>query len=320
LYAVLTKLAELPLATITHSQPSWWALTLAIPAVLLLLAPKGMPSRWLGLVMMLPLVFTGNESIQPGMFRLALLDPGQGLSAVVQTARHVLVYDTGAKFSDTNDAGQSIVIPYLRSQGIDRLDKLIVSHGDNDHIGGAGSIMAQYPVEQLLTSVPQLLASYLPETCQTGQNWSWDDVTFSVLSPKPGVLNSENNNSCVLQIQGQTGTALLTGDIEAEAEAWLVKIYGDGLKSDVLIAPHHGSQTSSTKEFLSAVKPIHVLIPAGYHNAFGHPHEDVIQRYRQANINYLNIANQGAIIAYFGDALKIRSWRDEAGRYWNSHK
>jgi competence protein ComEC len=318
LYQMLDTLADLPLATISHTQPSWWALVLAIPAVILLLAPKGIPSRWLALVMLIPLAINRQEPVKPGHFKLALLDVGQGLAAVVQTAQHALVYDTGAKFSGTNDAGQGIVIPYLRSQGVDKLDKLIVSHGDNDHIGGAASIMAQYPTEQLLTSVPQLLASFSPATCQTGQNWSWDGVQFSILSPKPGELSSENDNSCVLRIQGQTGTALLTGDIEADAEAWLVNTYGGRLKSDVLIAPHHGSQTSSTHEFLSEVRPKHVLIPAGYRNAFGHPHQDVIQRYRQAKINYLNIADQGAISAYFGDILTISSWREEAGRYWNS--
>jgi len=317
LWWILVQLAALPLSTFNHTQPSWWALGFAVPGLLLLFAPKGIPFRWLGLIMLFPLAFTESSKIAPGVFKMTLLDVGQGLAAVVQTANHVLVYDTGAKFSATSDMGQSVIVPFLRSQGIDKIDTLIVSHGDNDHIGGSTSLMASTHTEKLLTSVPQQLSTYSPIQCKSGQSWSWDNIKFSILSPKIANLLSDNDNSCVLQIQAQEGTALLTGDIEAAAESWLVETYKDKLKADVLVAPHHGSQTSSTSAFLKAVKPRVILIPAGYRNQFGHPHEEVLQRYRDMNIKWFNSADDGAIQITLTDHVNVSSWRTDEGLYWN---
>jgi competence protein ComEC len=320
LWWLLVKLADLPISTITHTQPSWWALGFAVPAILLLFAPKGMPSRWLGLLMLLPLIFTESDKIAPGVIKMTLLDVGQGLSAVVQTANHVLVYDTGAKFSATSDMGQSVLVPYLRSQGVNKVDTLIISHGDNDHIGGAASLMANMHTENILTSVPQQLSEYSSAKCQAGQSWTWDKVKFSVISPQIGNNSSENDNSCVLQIQASKSTALLTGDIEATAESWLIENYGNKLKADVLVAPHHGSQTSSTHAFLKAVRPSIILIPAGYHNQFGHPHQEVLTRYQHLNATWLNSADEGAIQMTLDSHLGVESWREVEGRYWNYKK
>lgn len=314
---ILVKFAELPLSTISHNPPSWWTLAFAVPGILVLFAPKGMPSRWLGLVMLFPLVFTENEKIVPGTAKLTLLDVGQGLSAVVQTTNHVLVYDTGAKFSSTSDSGQSVVLPFLRSQGVVQVNMLIVSHGDNDHIGGAGSLINNMETGTILTSVPQQLSNFKPIRCKAGQSWAWDQVRFTILSPESEQLSSDNNNSCVLQIQSQQGTALLPGDIEAETESWLVETYGNKLKSDILIAPHHGSHTSSTSGFLSAVNPNVILIPAGYRNSFGHPHDDVIRRYRDLPSEFFNNTQKGAILLTLDTQPKVQSLRDVEGKYWN---
>jgi competence protein ComEC len=317
LWWLLARLAELPLATISHAQPSVWALVFAIPGILLLLAPRGIPARWLSLVMFLPLVFTPPEKPETGSIKMTLLDVGQGLSAVVQTANHWLVYDTGAKFSAESDMGQSALLPFLRLQGADRVDKLIISHGDNDHIGGAASLMRGIPTEQVLTSVPQQLSEYSPGMCATGQSWIWDKVRFTVLSPQHAFV-SENENSCVLKIQSEQGAVLLTGDIEALAESWLIETYGKNLNANVLIAPHHGSKTSSTIGFLQAVKPEYVLIPAGYRNQFDHPHHDVLQRYQQIKAKWFNSADSGAItINVRGGSWIVQSLRDTESRYWN---
>lgn len=317
LWWVLVKLAELPLSTISHAQPSWWALGFAIPGILLLFAPKGMPSRSLGLIMLLPLVFTEPSKIEAGAIRMTMLDVGQGLSAVVQTSNHVLVYDTGAKFSSTSDMGLSVLVPFLRRLDVDKVDSLIVSHGDNDHIGGVDSLTANVRSETILTSVPQQLRKYAPVQCTAGQSWSWDKVKFSIMSPQTNNLLSENDNSCVLRIQAQHGTVLLTGDIEAAAESWLVEAYGEKLKADVLVAPHHGSQTSSTSAFLKATQPSVILIPAGYRNQFGHPHQEVLQRYRDLYVEWFNSAEDGAIEVTVDNRPKVKTWRETEGRYWN---
>ncbi len=320
LWWILVKLAALPLSTVSHIQPSWWALAFAIPGILLLFAPKGMPSRYLGLIMLFPLMFTAQDKIALGTFKLSLLDVGQGLSAVIQTANHALVYDTGAKFSSTSDSGQSVILPFLRNQAIDKINTLVISHGDNDHIGGVDSLLSSTTTEQLFTSVPQLLGRYSPTQCKAGQSWSWDSVVFTLLSPPADHFLSENDNSCVLQIQTQQRTILLTGDIESEAESSLVETYKNKLKADILIAPHHGSQTSSTSTFLKAVKPNLVLIPAGYRNQFGHPHAEVLQRYKDLHVNWFNSADDGAIQLNVGQDVKIESWRAAEGRYWNYKK
>ncbi len=173
------------------------------------------------------------------------------------------------------------------------------------------------PTEQVLTSAPQQLSGYSPIACTAGQSWIWDEVSFTMLSPQQAFV-SENDKSCVLKIQSKQGTVLLTGDIEAGTEAWLVETYGGALQADVLIAPHHGSKTSSTAGFLQAVQPKLVLIPAGYLNQFGHPHREVLARYRQVQAHWLNSADSGAItVNVKNNAWVMQSLRETGSKYWN---
>jgi competence protein ComEC len=319
LWWLLSWLADMPLSVITHTQPSIGALLLAIPAILILLAPAGIPARWLGLVMLLPMVFTEPDQPEEGAVRMTLLDVGQGLSAVVQTAHHWLVFDTGAKFSKQNDMGQTVLLPFLHAQSVKQIDSLIISHGDNDHIGGAESLLHDMKIEQVLTSVPRQLSDYAPLRCVAGQSWIWDEVKFTVLAPPPQGFVAGNDNSCVLKIQSRHGALLLTGDIEAAAESWLVETYAEELKAKVLIAPHHGSNTSSTLAFLRTVQPDTVLIPAGYRNQFGFPHQAVVQRYQAIKAKWLNAADSGAIdIQAKENAWIVSTQRNTAGKYWNS--
>jgi competence protein ComEC len=318
LWWLLANLAEIPLASINHAPPSYWALLFAVPGILLLLAPVGIPARWLSLIMFLPLIFTDAKQPERGEIKMTLLDVGQGLSIVVQTAHHLLVYDTGAKFSEQSDIGQSVLLPFLRSQGATKIDSLIISHGDNDHIGGAASLMHGIPAEKVLTSVPQQLIEYAPIECAASQSWLWDEVKFTMLSPSQAFI-SENDNSCVLKVQSAHGTVLLTGDIEALAESWLVKTYGNELKAEVLVAPHHGSKTSSTIDFLRTVQPGYVLVPAGYRNQFGHPHKDVLARYQQVNAKWLNSADSGAVtVNVKNDEFVVQGMRQAESKYWNA--
>jgi competence protein ComEC len=206
----------------------------------------------------------------------------------------------------------------LRQQGAEKVDKLIISHGDNDHIGGAVSVLRGIPVEQLLTSAPERLKDYAPVKCRAGQSWLWDDVRFTLLAPQQKFV-SENDNSCVLKIEAEQGTVLLTSDIEASAENWLLESYGNNLNAKVLIAPHHGSKTSSTFDFIKAVQPDYVLISAGYRNQFGHPHPEVLQRYEQIKAKWLNTADKGAITFSTKDgSWLIQAMRETESKYWNN--
>jgi competence protein ComEC len=315
---VLEWFAALPLATINHPQPSVWALLLALSGLLLIFAPPATPARYLGLVMLLPLVFPTTQKLQAGEINMTMLDVGQGLAVVVQTANHWLVYDTGAKFSPQSDSGQQVLLPFLRMQAVGHLDKLIISHGDNDHIGGAASLLQALPVDNVLSSVPEQFPHHAAVLCAAGQTWQWDAVTFTVLSPPTTLFPRDNNNSCVIKIDSPHGSALLTGDIEAEAENGLLQTYHGALHAEVLIAAHHGSKTSSTASFLQAVQPSTVLIPAGYRNPFGHPHPKIMQRYQALGAQTFSSADSGAVtVSFKNHAVAVQPLRQIEARYWH---
>lgn len=318
-WPVLEWLSAQPLAQWTHAEPPFWSISLALLGAVLILAPRGVPARWLGLVLLVPAAAFEPERPASGEFRLTLLDVGQGLASVVETRQRVLVFDTGARLGPRFDMGNAVIEPYLRQRGISRIDTLVVSHGDLDHIGGAQSLLTRFPVAQTYTSVPEQLAGIPAAACTAGQAWTWDGVEFGMLGPveKGG---KENDNSCVLRIQGRSRSALLTADIEQAAETLLVKHYGGKLRSDVLVVPHHGSKTSSTAEFLRAVDPSHALIPAGYLNRFGFPHRTVLQRYSELGVQVLDTGAAGAIAIATGNGsgkLHLSSYRRENRRYWH---
>jgi competence protein ComEC len=317
LWQLLEMLAALPLASVFCLPPPWYALPLAGVAVLLLLAPRGFPARYLGGVLFLPLIFANIDQPKPGAVWLTLLDVGQGLSVVVQTAEHNLVFDTGAKYSDQFDMGDSVVLPFLRHQGINRVDTLVVSHNDNDHSGGAATLLNETTVGHIFSSAPQWAERSNAEFCLQGQNWQWDGIQFAVLSPPEPYFKKENNNSCVLKISNAQHSFLLTADIEEPAESWLVDNAAAQLHSTVLVAPHHGSKSSSSLDFLQAVSPNLIAIPAGHLNRFGFPHQLVLDRYRQLALPWLNTADQGAISMRSEDGgLQIVAERELHKRYW----
>lgn len=317
LYSLLAMMAAWPWATLNLPQPPFLALLFALPGMALLVAPRGIPNRWLGVIMLLPLFTAQPKTPADGEMEVTLLDVGQGLSVAVQTAGHWLVYDTGAKFSAESDSGKMVLVPFLRNRGVTELDGLVISHGDNDHIGGAGSLLDAVATHQVLTSVPDKFAGYRPQPCVAGQSWVWDGLAFEMLWPEDKLLQG-NDSSCVLKISGQSGSVLLTGDIERMAESLLVGKFGDALQADVLIAPHHGSKTSSSLSFLRAVKPKWVLIPAGYRNSFGHPHEKVLARYRSNRIASANTSEQGALtITFTKERQRLQKYRESEGKYWN---
>ncbi|MGY6276648.1 DNA internalization-related competence protein ComEC/Rec2 [Methylomonas sp. MgM2] len=314
---LLQKMAALPLATVSCPSPSGFALLFAIAGILLCLAPKGMPARYLSPFLLLPLIFGRADKPGPGDAWLTMLDVGQGLATVVQTANHVLVYDTGAKYSEQFDMGEAAILPFLRYRAINHIDRLMISHGENDHSGGAASLLAGLAVDEVYSSAAEWAALPNGHYCQAGQRWRWDGVDFEILSPGIKTFDSKNNNSCVLKVTGPQHAVLLTGDIEREAERALADFYGDELKSSVLLAPHHGSRTSSRGYFLDRVDPELILISAGYMNRFGFPDKRVLARYRKRECRYLTTAEQGAIAVMFDDeTMRVDSWRDSRKRYW----
>ncbi len=326
LMVVLDALAQLPAATWQQHAPAPWTIVAAMLGVLWLLAPSGVPLRALGALWLLPLYFVRPPSPAHGAFELTVLDVGQGLAAVVRTRSHALLYDTGPRFTDEADAGGRIIAPYLRAQGIRRLSLLIVSHLDADHSGGARSLLHTVPVDAVLSSVrydDPLWAGRASDAvrCRAGQQWIWDGVRFTILHPQPAAYAQPrirtNDLSCVLRVEAEGGTALVTGDIEARSEAILLAA-GTALASDVLVVPHHGSRTSSTPAFITAAAPRIALFTAGYHNRFGHPRADVVERYRAAGALLARTDVAGAIRITFDapGAPRMAAERDRQRRYW----
>ncbi len=302
-------------------QPPFWTIPLALLGTGLLLAPRGFPSRWLGLVLVLPALTRTADRLPPGAFELTVLDVGQGSSAVVRTRHHALVFDTGSRLSERFDMGSAVIVPFLRHAGVHRVDTLVISHGDNDHSGGTGSLLRSMPAGLLYSSAPELLPPNRGISCLTGQDWTWDGVRFAFLSPELQGEGNDNDQSCVLAVSNRRHRVLFTGDIERLAELRLVQRYGQTLASDILVVPHHGSKTSSTGTFLRRVRPRYALISAGYRNRFGFPHPDVLRRLRETSAVVLNTANEGAITFRLdpgGDLAPPRSYRREHRRYWNA--
>jgi len=247
------------------------------------------------------------------------------LAAVVRTANHALVYDTGPKWTDEADAGSRIVVPHLRGEGIKALDRLIVSHDDEDHSGGAKSIVDARSVRLLSSSLPDdspiLSHAVKAARCQRGENWEWDGVQFAMLHPEPTDFDEtkmkDNDLSCVLRIFAGGKSLLLTGDIEKRAEQKLIERAGESLKSDVLLAPHHGSKTSSWPALLDAVSPSLAVFTVGYRNRFRHPHPDVVARYEERKIPLLRTDELGAVTVKLGDGLVAwETERQRRRRYW----
>jgi competence protein ComEC len=228
----------------------------------------GIPGRWLGLPLLLPLGLLTPPAPATGEAWLRLLDVGQGLSAVIRTAHHVLVFDTGPAFLGGFNTGEAVVVPYLRDQGVSRIDTLVLSHGDQDHVGGFAGLAAQMPIDRILAGEPGDLADPRAEPCLAGQGWTWDGVDFAVLYPAQAGLEG-NESSCVLRVATQGASLLVPGDLGQAPERQLAR--GGGLATTLLVAGHHGSNTSSSREFLAAVAPAWVLYASGFANRYGFP-------------------------------------------------
>ncbi|MGD9390052.1 MAG: DNA internalization-related competence protein ComEC/Rec2, partial [Thioalkalispiraceae bacterium] len=296
---LLALMAQWPWAIWQSASPPPGLVLLAMAGVFMLLLPRGWPHRWLGLVLLAPAMLMPLQRPATGEADFTLLDVGQGLASVIQTRRHVLVFDTGPRYSERFDTGQRVVLPFLRQQGIDGIDVLVISHADNDHRGGAGSLLDNSRVERIISSVPGHFPVDRVQTCQAGQSWRWDGVLFEFLHPDasyyPGNLSAgrSNNRSCVLRVTTGKHSVLIPADIEREVEARLVDQYGRQLESTVLVVPHHGSQTSSSPRFLDQVRPQLALLAVGYLNRYQHPHHGVMARYAQRRIAVKSTAMHG---------------------------
>lgn len=326
--SVLEWMSQVPDAVWEQHAPPAWAVVASVPALFWLLAPRGVPARWLGIIGLVPLFAVAPVALKPGEVELVVLDVGQGSAALVRTASHALLYDAGPQFGPGADSGNRVIVPYLRAAGIRRLDGMIVSHDDDDHSGGASSVLQAVPAVWMLSSLPDLdplvVQSERPWRCESGQAWEWDGVRFEVLHPPAESYDDatvrKNDRSCVLRIDSGATRLLLVGDIERRSEEAMLAGMRDRIAADVLVAAHHGSRTSSTLEFVQAAQARVVVFPVGYRNRFGHPHRDVLGRFEHAGARIYRTDRDGsvAILSRAAGGLSVTPYRAVRKRYWQA--
>jgi competence protein ComEC len=322
---LLELLDKLPYAVWTQHAPPAWTILCGMVGALWILAPRGFPMRLLGVIFLLPMFMIAPAKPAADSARLIVFDVGQGLSVVVQTRNHALLYDTGPGFSGDADSGNRILLPALRGMGIAQLDVLVLSHDDIDHIGGTESILKGIPVTNIISSLqnphPKLKLATHNEACVDGQSWDWDGVHFEMLHPTASgntkVFEHDNERSCVLRISSAQHSVLLTADIEQLSETRLLKLHARELPATLLVVPHHGSKSSSSQAFVDAVHPRYAVFTAGYLNRFGHPKAEIAERYRAAGSELLRSDEDGAIsIEMDAQDFRVESYRKTHARYW----
>jgi competence protein ComEC len=340
--ALLTEflgfLTAIPGALWTVPAAPWWAQCAALLGAVVLVLPWPWRLRLLAWPLCLPLCWPHVPRPPAGQFELVAVDVGQGTSALVRTQNHLLVFDAGPQYSVDSDAGERVLLPLLQARGEKRIDTLMLSHRDTDHVGGASALLRSLPVVRLSSSLEQLhplhwqaqAQGISSERCVAGQTWWWDGVRFDVLHPTPedyGRVLKPNAMSCVLRVQaaainGQgAGSLLLTGDIEQPQEADLVQRQGQTLASSVLFAPHHGSKTSSSTLFVHSTAPKVTVVQAGYRNRFGHPRPEVVKRWQDVGATVVQTSDCGAWLWSSNEppqSEQERCWRKRYRRYWSN--
>jgi competence protein ComEC len=317
----LQWLAELPFAVLSLPQAPLWAGLVGLLGGVLLVTPGPRSLRALGLPLLLPVLLWQAPQLPAGEFSVLAPDIGQGNAVLVRTRNHALIYDAGPRFSSESDAGHRVLVPLLRALGT-TLDRVVLSHRDTDHVGGAAAVLAMQGQASLLSSLePQheLQVQRPGVRCDAGQRWRWDGVDFEVLHPMADDYAQPaqpNALSCSLRISNGSQAALLAGDIEQAQEARLVAS-GVRLDATLLLVPHHGSKTSSSAAFLDAVQPRIAMVQAGYRNRFGHPAAPVLARYAARQIALVDSPHCGASTWVSNQPKMVQCQRRVAARYWH---
>ena len=315
-WSLMQWLAALPSAQVYFAAAPSWAFILALIGVAWCLLPRGVPARALGLVLLIPLLIPPRTLLAQGEFEVWMFDVGQGLSIFVRTGERAMLYDAGPRYPSGFDIGDAVVIPSLHALGVDRLDRMVISHGDNDHAGGAEAVHLAYPEAVIESGEPERM-TLEANACHERESWRWDGVDFRVVSAVTGPSAKSNDHSCVVLVSGSFGSLLLTGDATTQVEPAVADSIGEVRHPLVLTVPHHGSKTASSAAFLDAIDPQLALVSTGYRNHFGHPHADVIARMSQRSIPLLNTANSGYLhLRFASDSVVPEQGREVRQAWW----
>ncbi len=293
---------------------------LGYTGVVLLLLPRGCRTQLMAVATLLLALLSGFRN--PEGFRLQVIDVGQGLAVWIQDGSHTLLYDTGARFSDRFDAGENIIVPLLQRQGVQRINTLIVSHGDHDHRGGLAGVLKHIAADRLIVGQPEksrrmINGSVQPKPCVNGGRWQWGGNEYQLVQVPQALRSRSNNASCGLLISNPAFRIVLPGDLEAAAEQYVLAQGAVTGPVDILLAPHHGSRTSSSPDFVRLLQPAHVVFSTSYLNSYGHPHADIVERYQRVGSRLYNTAMDGALtFERTHNGWQVTQEREKQRRFW----
>jgi competence protein ComEC len=350
LAVLLEWMANWDWAVVWSNQPAWWLLALSGLGMVYAIQPGELIPSWrLRLCALVPTVLLfvpwsslNDATLRLGEFRAIVLDVGQGTSVLIETANKRLLYDTGPIQGKGDDAGQRTILPYLRGRGISKIDRMVISHSDSDHVGGAASLLKHISFGEMMGSLPidnplllNLGVRKIPSIpCRYKQRWIWDGVEFLIWHPHESTHFQKqysmkpNEMSCVLEVRNKRHSFWLTGDVERQGEAEITErldaemLNAIGDRQIVFMAPHHGSKTSSSTELLKALEPDIAFAQNGYRNRYGHPHPTVTDRYESLGIPFYQTPDTGAQVWLFKSGPEFSSWfmRSSSRRLWHRHE
>jgi len=221
LEAYIARMAEMPLAAASLAQINGYALVILLVPLAWVLFPSGWPGRRIAVLGLVAVMLWRPTAPPTGCFDAWTLDVGQGLSVAVQTRDETLLFDTGMAWRGGGSVAEQVILPFLRSRSIRKVDRLVVSHADLDHSGGAAAISNGVEVGAVLLGEP--LPGIAGQRCRAGQGWHSGGVDFEFLHPSPESSIEGNDSSCVLRVTAGPHAMLLTGDIEAASERALIR-------------------------------------------------------------------------------------------------
>ncbi|GAA5074902.1 DNA internalization-related competence protein ComEC/Rec2 [Lysobacter panacisoli] len=316
-WPLFQRLASSPLSLWWLPEPRWFALPLALVGAFWLLLPRGVPGKACAALLWLPLLWPDRHLPRTGEAELLVVDVGQGLSVVVRTARHALLFDMGPAVPEGFDAGERAVVPALHALGVGRLDRAVVSHTDNDHVGGLEAVRAAFPLATVLAPDGAPLLASTP--CRAGEDWTWDGVRLRFLHPPADFPYLSNESSCVLRVEAAGRAVLLTGDIGEVVERRLLRHRPEDVRADVVLVAHHGSGGSSDPGFVAATGARAALVSAGHGNRFGHPRPEVVHRWAASGAQVHDTAREGALRVRLGrDGVTVEARRQAQPRLWDA--
>jgi competence protein ComEC len=311
--------ADLPALRAEIPPPGGWLVMIVLLPVLYVVFPAGWPGRKLAWIAIVAVLLYRPPAPPPGCLDYHVLDVGQGLAVVLRAGEHTVLFDTGPSFRSGSSTAEIVVIPFLKSRGIGKLDTLIVSHADQDHAGGVQALASQFEIGRTLVGEIVTDTGLQQVPCSTASSWTSTGVRFQFLHPPPDTAWDGNNASCVLEVAIGDHRILVTGDIETPVEATLL---ANSLIApvNIVIVPHHGSRTSSSPEFVNALRAELAIVSAGFGNRWGFPKADVVRRWEHAGARLLETATSGAIgqrVCIDSGIKRLRRERQESRKYWH---